>query len=79
MGHLVSGAGAVEAVVCALAIHHSQLPVSANLDQPDPQCDLNFVREPAASCRVGIAMSNSFGFGGSNSCLIFRNPEDAAG
>jgi len=79
MGHLVSGAGAVEAAVCALAIHHSQLPVSANLDQPDPQCDLNFVREPAASCRVGIAMSNSFGFGGSNSCLIFRNPEDAAG
>ncbi len=76
MGHLIAGAGAVEAVICALAIHHSTLPFSANLEHPDPQCDLNFVRDRPVQCRLGLAMSNSFGFGGSNNSLVFRNPED---
>jgi 3-oxoacyl-[acyl-carrier-protein] synthase II len=76
MGHLIAGAGAVEAAICALAIHHSLLPASANLDDPDPQCDLSFVRERPMARRVVAAMSNSFGFGGSNSSLIFRNPRD---
>ena len=79
MGHLIAGAGAVEAAICALAIHNSTLPISANLQEPDPQCDLNFVRERPWPCEPGLAMSNSFGFGGSNSCLVFRNPEDVAG
>ncbi len=78
MGHLIAGAGAVEAAICALVIHHSTLPISANLDDPDPQCDLNFVREVACRSRVGLAISNSFGFGGSNSCLVLRNPQDVA-
>jgi len=78
MGHLIAGAGAVEAAICALAIRHAMLPVSANLDDPDPDCDLNFVREHPLPARVRIAMSNSFGFGGSNSCLVFRNPQDVA-
>jgi len=78
MGHLIAGAGAVEAVICALAIHHSTLPFSANLEQPDPLCDLNFVRERPAQCRLELAMSNSFGFGGSNNSLVFRNPEAVA-
>ncbi len=60
MGHLIAGAGAVEAAICALAIHHTTLPASANLDEPDPQCDLNFVRGRPLPARVGIAMSNSF-------------------
>jgi 3-oxoacyl-[acyl-carrier-protein] synthase II len=79
MGHLIAGAGAVEAAVCALAIHHATLPLSANLDQPDPQCDLNFVRDFPCALAGGLAMSNSFGFGGSNSCLVLRNPKDVAG
>jgi beta-ketoacyl-acyl-carrier-protein synthase II len=76
MGHLIAGAGAVEAAVCALAIRHATLPVNANLADPDPQCALNFVRDRPLPMRVGIAISNSFGFGGSNSCLVFRNPQD---
>jgi 3-oxoacyl-[acyl-carrier-protein] synthase II len=78
IGHLIAGAGAVEAAICALAVHHATLPVSANLDQPDPQCDLNFVRGQPCALTAGLAMSNSFGFGGSNSCLVFRNPRDVA-
>jgi len=76
MGHLVSGAGAVEAAICALAIHHGALPPNANLREPDPDCDLDFVRDHPLPRRVGIAISNSFGFGGSNNCLVLRNPED---
>jgi len=78
MGHLIAGAGAVEAAVCVLSIRHAMLPVNANLDEPDPDCDLNFIRERPWSARIGVAISNSFGFGGSNSCLVFRNPEDVA-
>ena len=78
MGHLIAGAGAVEAAVCVLSIRHGMLPVNANLDEPDPDCDLNFIRERPWSSHIGVAISNSFGFGGSNSCLVFRNPEDVA-
>ena len=76
MGHLVSGAGAVEAAICALAIHHGILPPNANLRELDPDCDLEFVRDQPLLRRVGVAISNSFGFGGSNNCIVFRNPED---
>jgi 3-oxoacyl-(acyl-carrier-protein) synthase len=79
MGHLIAGAGAVEAAICALAIHHATLPASANLDEPDPQCDLNFVRARPSPLGESLAVSNSFGFGGSNSCLVFRNAQDVAG
>jgi len=76
MGHLIAGAGAVEAAICALAIHHGLLPLNANLHEPDPECDLDFVRDLPHPRRVGVAISNSFGFGGSNNCVILRNPED---
>jgi 3-oxoacyl-[acyl-carrier-protein] synthase II len=76
MGHLIAGAGAVEAAVCALAIHRGVLPVNANLAAPDPECDLDFVRGQARVRRIRVAISNSFGFGGSNSCLALRNPEE---
>src|SRR5215468_3955604 len=78
MGHLIAGAGAVEVAVCALAIRHGELPVNANLREPDPECDLNLVRESARS-PVRIAISNSFGFGGSNSCVALRRPQDVDG
>ncbi len=76
MGHLIAGAGAVEAAVCALAIHRGVLPVNANLTSPDPECDLDFVRGQPRVQRIRVALSNSFGFGGSNSCLALRNPDE---
>jgi 3-oxoacyl-[acyl-carrier-protein] synthase II len=76
MGHLIAGAGAVEAAVCALAIHCGVLPVNANLASPDPECDLDFVRGQPRVRRIRVALSNSFGFGGSNSCLALRNPDE---
>lgn len=77
MGHLIAAAGAVEAAVCALAIHNSMLPVNANLRELDPDCDIDVVRGAPRERRIRIALSNSLGFGGSNSCLAFRHPEDA--
>jgi beta-ketoacyl-acyl-carrier-protein synthase II len=76
MGHLIAGAGAVEAAVCALAIHRGIMPVNANLASPDPECDLDFVRGQPRVRRIRVAISNSFGFGGSNSCLALRNPDE---
>jgi len=78
MGHLIAGAGAVEVAVCALAIRYGELPVNANLREPDPECDLNLVRESARR-PVRVAISNSFGFGGSNSCVALRRPQDVDG
>ena len=75
-GHLIAAAGAVEAAICALSIHHGTLPVNANLREPDPDCDLDIVRDAPRARRVRIALSNSLGFGGSNSCLAFRHPDD---
>jgi beta-ketoacyl-acyl-carrier-protein synthase II len=76
MGHLISAAGAVEACVCALAIRDGIAPVNANLVQPDPTCNVNIVREKSKPMRIRAALSNSFGFGGSNSCLVFRHPDE---
>lgn len=76
MGHLIAGAGAVEAAICALAIHHGVLPVNANLEEADLECDLNFVRDQPRRVRVRAAVSNSFGFGGSNSCVVLRHADD---
>lgn len=76
MGHLIAAAGAVEAAVCALAIRDGVAPVSANLVQPDPNCNVNIVRGESRRMRIRAALSNSLGFGGSNSSLVFRCPED---
>ncbi len=76
MGHLIAAAGAVEAVVCALAIRDGIAPVNANLTTPDPECNVNLVRGKSQTVRIRAALSNSLGFGGSNSCLVFRNPEE---
>ncbi len=77
MGHLIAAAGAVEAAVCALSIHHGTLPVNANLRELDPDCDVDVVRDAPRQRRVRVALSNSLGFGGSNSCLAFRHPDEA--
>jgi 3-oxoacyl-(acyl-carrier-protein) synthase len=76
MGHLIAAAGAVEAAVCALAIRDGIAPVSANLEQLDPDCAVNVVRGRSKPMRIRAAISNSLGFGGSNSCLAFRHPEE---
>jgi len=71
-GHLLGAAGGVEAVISILAMEHGILPPTINLENPDPECDLDYVPNTARKKQVGIAMSNSFGFGGTNACLIFR-------
>jgi 3-oxoacyl-[acyl-carrier-protein] synthase II len=78
MGHLIAAAGAVEAGVCALAIHHGIAPVNANLAERDPACEVTLVRDQSQALRIRGALSNSLGFGGSNSCLAFRHPEEVA-
>jgi beta-ketoacyl-acyl-carrier-protein synthase II len=76
MGHLIAAAGAVEAAICALAIRDGIAPVSANLVQSDPECNVNIVRGESRRMRIRAALSNSLGFGGSNSSLVFRHPEE---
>jgi 3-oxoacyl-(acyl-carrier-protein) synthase len=80
MGHLIAAAGAVELAICALAIDRGEMPVNANLTNRDPDCDLNFVVGAPRKQRVRMTLSNSFGFGGSNSCVVLRHPDivDAA-
>jgi 3-oxoacyl-(acyl-carrier-protein) synthase len=72
MGHLIAAAGAVEAAVCALALRDGAAPINANLAQGDPQCDLPFVTDRPLRRSLRVALSNSFGFGGSNNCLVLR-------
>ncbi|MGH7893169.1 MAG: beta-ketoacyl-ACP synthase II, partial [Candidatus Binatia bacterium] len=71
-GHLLGAAGAVEAGVTALAVHHGILPPTINLDAPDPACDLDYVPHEARRTQVDAALSNAFGFGGTNVSLVFR-------
>ena len=71
-GHLVSGAAAFEALVCLGAIERQAVPPTVNLDDPDPACALLHVPNVARPHRVSVAASNSFGFGGSNLCLVLR-------
>lgn len=71
-GHLLGAAGGIEAVFSALAIYEQVLPPTINLHQQDPECDLDYVPNVARETTVNIAMSNSFGFGGTNGTLIFK-------
>ena len=74
-GHLLGAAGGIEAVFSILAIHHGILPPTINLDNPDPECDLDYVPHKARPATVNVALSNSFGFGGVNACLLFKKPD----
>ncbi len=74
LGHLIGAAGGIEAVVTVLALHHGILPPTINLTDPDPECDLDYVPNHARKSDIQVAVSNSFGFGGHNSVLVFRRP-----
>ncbi|MCJ7750097.1 MAG: hypothetical protein MUQ65_03230, partial [Armatimonadetes bacterium] len=74
-GHLISAAGALEACLCVLAMRDGLVPPTINLDAPDPECDLDYVPHEARRAEIRVAMSNSFGFGGSNGVVILRQPQ----
>ncbi len=74
-GHLLGAAGAVEAIFSILAIRDQVSPPTINLDNPDAECDLDYVAHTAREMKIDVALSNSFGFGGTNGTLIFRKPD----
>ena len=71
-GHLLGAAGGLEAGITALAVHHQQVPPTINLDNPDPECDLDYVPHTARKMPIEYALSNSFGFGGTNAALLLK-------
>lgn len=71
-GHLLGAAGGVEAVYSALSIHHQVAPPTINIFEQDPQCDLDYIPNTARNMKIEVALSNSFGFGGTNGTLVFR-------
>lgn len=74
-GHMLGGAGGIESVFTALAIHHGVIPPTINLENPDPACDLDYVPNVARETDIRAAMSNSFGFGGTNAVLVMKKFE----
>ncbi len=74
IGHLLGAAGAVEAIVCALAIKEGVVPPTINYENPDPECDLDYVPNQAEDLEVDTAISNSFGFGGHNASIVLEKP-----
>jgi len=76
IGHLLGAAGAVEAVATVLTIKNGVIPPTINYEHPDPECDLDYVPNKAIEYPVKVAISNSFGFGGTNACLAFKAFED---
>ena len=71
-GHLLGGAGALETVICTLALQQGLIPPTINQTQPDPDCDLDYVPNQARPARLETVLSNSFGFGGHNTTLILK-------
>ena len=69
-GHLLGGAGALEAIICVQTIRNGVIPPTINYEFPDPECDLDYVPNEPRPAEVRVAMSNSFGFGGHNATLI---------
>ena len=76
-GHLLGAAGGIEAVFSILALQQGIIPPTINLDNPDPECDLDYVPHKSRVCSFDVAISNAFGFGGVNACLVFRRWQEA--
>ena len=76
LGHLMGAAGAAEAVVCVKSLETGWVHPTINYEHPDPECDLDYVPNQARQLRPKVAVSNSFGFGGHNGCLIFQRWEE---
>jgi len=74
-GHLLGGAGGLEAVITVLSLYEGIIPPTINLEEPDPECDLDYVPNQARKANIKIALSNAFGFGGTNACLVFKKWE----
>jgi len=75
-GHLLGAAGGVEGVFSVLSIHRNLVLPTINYDQPDPDCDLDYVPNQAREANINCALSNSFGFGGTNAALVFKRYEE---
>ena len=75
LGHLLGAAGGVEAVVTTLALYHGVLPPTINLEHPDPDCDLDYIPGQARQVPIEAALSNAFGFGGVNACLVIKSAQ----
>jgi 3-oxoacyl-(acyl-carrier-protein) synthase len=74
-GHLLGAGGALEAAICVLAMRDGIVPPTINLTEPDLECDLDYIPNRSRSHQIDVAMSNSFGFGGHNSVLVFARPD----
>ncbi|MBP5781904.1 MAG: beta-ketoacyl-[acyl-carrier-protein] synthase II, partial [Bacteroidales bacterium] len=72
IGHLLGAAGAVELIATALTVYEGIIPPTINLNEPDPECDLDYTPNKAQKADITLAISNSFGFGGQNACLAVR-------
>ena len=75
LGHMLGAAGGIEAVLTVLSIKNQVAPATINLENQDPECDLDFIPNIARNMKINVAMSNSFGFGGTNGSLVFRRFE----
>ena len=76
IGHAMGASGTLEALACVLAIRDNLLPPTINLEQQDPECDLDYVPNVARNRKVDVTLSNSFGLGGQNACLVLKRYQE---
>jgi 3-oxoacyl-[acyl-carrier-protein] synthase II len=77
LGHAMGASGALEALACIQAIYQGLIPPTINYENPDPECDLDYVPNQARQAEVKVTLSNSFGLGGQNACLVLKKYEAA--